>query len=226
MHPGELPLEDLLPITTINVLSIGSVLIYLGTAKRLVALAAQMLLDSISKSLDQTKPVRDLPGLGRSHPGAFGVERMTIAANDLERRTLGQPGGLRRRGTISRHVRDGSCFKIREDGSTCGASAPGPFIGAGHTDCGTIGLYGSLASLYTPRDCACAHWRARLGHQSLRWSLTHAVAKQPNYPDQAGGPARKRGCRHRKPFGEDPMVTLIILASPAGEPRLDCHRRP
>jgi len=58
----------------------------------------------------------------------------------------------------------------------------------------------------------------KAGHQPFRRASTGAVAEEPNDLGQAGGSARERGGEPGKTLGEDPPFTLIVPASPAGQP--------
>ena len=171
------------------------------------------------------KAVSDLSRLRRTLARGVRIKTSAIAADDLDFRMPLEPVSRSAGRAIRQQLHHLTTLQVDDDRPESHAFPPSPFIDAGDTDHAT-GWLRSHALLYAAQDRGVAHWHAEPSHQSLGGSATHAVAKQPDDPGQPGGPACKRGCKRRKPLGENSAIALIIPTSPAGQPRLDIHPPP
>ena len=168
--------------------------------------------------------VSDLSRLRRALARCVGIKTGAISADNLDFRMPLEPvsrGGGR---AIRQQIHHLTTLQVDDDRPEIRALPPSPFIDAGHIDHGTVGL--CCAFLDALKDRGVAHRHAEPGHQSLRGSPTHTVAKQPDDLGQPGGPACVWRGEPRKPLGENSAIASILPASPAGQPRPDFHRRP
>lgn len=91
------------------------------------------LLGGFAQVVPEVPPVGDLEGLWGAAGGAVGEEGSAVAADDLDARTLGEPG---REGVglpVGQQVDRPSCLDVDEHGSIDPALALGVFIRADHT---------------------------------------------------------------------------------------------
>jgi hypothetical protein len=175
--------------------------------------------------LQQMEAVSNLSRLWRALARSLGIETSAIAADDLDLRMPLEPLGRGSGHAIGQQLHHLTTLQVDDDRPEIRAFPGSPFIDAGDTDQGTVGL-ASGAFLQAPQDCGMAHRHAEPAHQSLGRSSTYTVTKQADDLGQSGGPPCIGGGKPRKPLGEDLAIALVVPAPPAGRPRLDLHWRP
>ena len=187
--------------------------------------AAELSFHGFPKVLQQVEAIRDLSRLWRTLACGVGIKTSPIAADNLDLRMLLEPVSRGSGRAIRQQLHPLTTLQVHDDRPEIRAFPPSPFIDAGDTDQGRVGLR-SNAFLHAPQDRGVAHRHAEPAHQSLGGSPTRAVAKQLDDSGQPAGLACVWGCEPCKSLGEDPAIAAIVPASPAGQPRLDIHRPP
>ncbi len=128
-----------------------------------------------------------------------------------------QPRRQRGGGPIRQHVGDSSALKIHEDGSTRGASAPGPLINANNPQFPSSAL--SLRpTLELPENSIAAHDDAKPGEQPARGFASSTAAHHRQ--DIGDGVALMRVGRGEtgQPFREDRALAGRRFATPFPDP--------
>ena len=82
----------------------------------------------LAEVLDQMKPIDHLHRLGCPPANAVGIEVTPIAADDGDRRMLGQPGRHGRGRAVRQQVHDAMRLEIDQDGAIPMAPPPGPLV--------------------------------------------------------------------------------------------------
>jgi hypothetical protein len=122
------------------------------------------------------KAVSDLSRLRRTLTHGVRIKTSAIAADDLDFRMPPEPVSRGAGRAIRQQLHHLTTLQVDDDRPESHSFPPSPFIDAGDTGHGTVWLH-SRAPLHAAQDRGVAHWHAKPGHQSLRGSATHAVAK-------------------------------------------------
>lgn len=160
--------------------------------------AAAMLGDGpfcgLAQVVPEVPPVRDLDGLRGAGGGAFGEERRTVTADDLNARPFGEPGRQAGRLPVRQQIDGAAGLDVDEDGAVVAALAGGVLVDADHPRRGDIGL----------------------GQRIDQPEHRAAADGQPENTGDAGtGPARK-GQADRGQGGAQPLGPLTVPTCQAG----------
>ena len=223
MHAGKQSLQPFQSVSAIEVRPIGSVLPHFDRANRPLALTTQMLLNPVAQVLDQMETIGDLPGLGRAYSGTLSIEPVAIAADDFHSRMLAKPARQRGRGAVRQHAGDGSGLKVHQDGSACGAFAPGPLINANNPQL-PFSAQSPRPTLEMPKNSVAAYHDAKPGQQSARGFASSAMAHHRQNIGNGVTLTRVGGGETGQPLREDRALAARRVTTPFPNPEPYDHR--
>lgn len=158
-------------------------------------------LGSLAQVVPQMPPVGDLHSLRRSGSGTFGEERRAVPADDLNTRSLGEPGGQTGCLPVRKQIDRPTGFDVHQHGAVVVTLAGGVLIDADHP---------------------------RRGHLRLGQGIDQAQYRAPadGHAEDGGQPGAGSSGQGKTDRGQSGTQPLGALTVPAGEAGYLFHEGP